>query len=374
MTDTLSGNDSLQGMSTLNFTIQNDLKQLSDQDAVTHLTKLKDMLGSMVDLISKKLPVEVGGNNQALLQYMARLRSSLDLVLLRNIIEAKSINGDIKQDCAIDPSESGYPVIMRDMYVLEQDKATVQQQLAALPSAKQIVERADYLLRRKLYPSDMMLAMHKRLYLERLAALDIPVTRRLHELEVVKRAGEKFKLIQNVEVLDPYNNIPHFYTLYLDVPEKSIRKKEWQAELAQTVAKTLEGMVGLELQELAEAVDAIEGVQVRAVERYDLGPFFTKFTNNNEAIAALIQDKDHAILCYQRMFVTCIEEQEVTGIGKKWDAWKSGDRHIGVFSDVVASPRYMLMPHVLIPEVHNHKLDLGKAMIYGIDTRGDILG
>jgi hypothetical protein len=358
---------------TLDLTISNDLKKLTDNDAYQHINNLKNMLGLMSRLMVEKMP-EVGGQNEKLQQYIQRLQTGLDLILLRDKIEALGANADIKQECGIDPSESGYPVVMRDFYMLEQEKPSAQEQLAALPSKQDLVGRAEYVLCRGIWPKDNIVDYVKRDYFEKLIATDIPVLMRLLPLEVVKQTDDgKFKLKQYVEMLDKYNNLPHFYTFYLEVPEQSIKKPEWQQELFQIIPQTIEGIIGNELPTLARKVEDIEGVQVKIIERFDLGPFYTKFTENSPVISELIQGRDYSLLGYSRSFIQRIGETERTGMGEKWKATWSGDRLIGDFSPAVDSPLYMLMPFILIQEATNRKLNLGNVQMYGIDNKGDIL-
>ncbi len=351
---------------------QQNLKTLKPDEARVHLDLLYKMLDKTFQIFVKKLPNE-GGNNPDFLNYLQKISSMLEAFVLKNRLEAARPNSDIHLSCTIDPSDSGFPVVVRDFKFLTSDKNQVEQELAKLPEDEKLVDDALFVLFRGLFPKDVVLKKMTRNYYELLSHLTLAEPLKIYEVNHIKEEQDAHYCTQSFERLDDHSNIPRFYTLYLRIPSKTYPKPEWQPEIKQAIETGLSTVTNLELGYLAKKIEEIEGVQLECLERFDIGPFYSQYTNNGETVNALLESEKDCIMMFSKSMVVRTGEEERTGIREKFLGWWSGDEHIGHFSPAINSPQYILMPHRLIQKVHNLKLTLKEhTKMYGITSTGEL--
>ncbi|MCP4397257.1 MAG: hypothetical protein GY801_08170 [bacterium] len=351
---------------------QSNFKTLQPDEAFAHLSMLAKMLTLSYQLVSKRLPKD-GGTNPDLLNYLKKLQDTLEATVMKHHLDADKPNSDIRLSCTIDPSDSGFPVVVRDFKFLNSDKEQAEDKLQALPDDAKLVDDALYLLFRGHLPRDVILQKLTRNYYEMLQRLSMPQTLGIYPLTYLQEEENFHYCTQSFERLDDHSNIPRFYTLYLRIPSKSYNKPEWREELKQAITNGLSTVTDLELRYLAEKVEAIVGVQLEYLERFDVGPFYSLFTDNGKAVGALIDSEEDYIMMYSKSSVIRTGQAEREKLRERFVGWISGDEHAGQFSPVINSPQYILMPHRLIQKVHNLNISLKEhTKMYGVTSEGEM--
>ncbi len=350
---------------------QKNFKTLTPDEARVHLDLFSTMLGMTFQIFVKKLPTE-GGNNPDFLNYLKKISSTLEAFVLKNRLESAKSNSAIHLSCTIDPSDSGFPVVVRDFKFLNTDKAHVEEELRKVPGNDKLVDDALFILFRGLFPKNVILQKLTRSYYESLAKLTMPEPLKIYPVTHIKEESEFHYCTQSFERLDDHSNIPRFYTLYLRIPSKTYPKPEWKDEINQAIETGLSTITNLELGYLAKKIEDLEGVQLECLERFDIGPFYSLYTENSQTVATLIESERDCIMMFSKSMVVRTGEEERNGIRERFMGWWSGDEHVGHFSPAINSPQYILMPHRLIQKVHNLNISLKEhTKMYGVTSTGE---
>ncbi len=239
MNGLISGKATISKLS-VSLDSQENFKDLSDHETKIHLKTLSSMLGLLARTIYEKIP-EVGRENVGLENYILSTASSLDAIVKKQEIETmKSEGTQIK--CIIDPTDSGFPIVVRDFKYLEIDKRDAHIRLKNLPDDSSLIDNAEYHLFRASYPTSIIQQKLERNYYTSLQSLDIPAelkTYTAREVNTEKNGHLLFK--KSFEKLDGHNNVPKFYTLYFTVTgdfaryfaltENTENPIGWQADL-----------------------------------------------------------------------------------------------------------------------------------------------
>jgi hypothetical protein len=333
------------------------------------------MLGKMSTFISR-MPDGSMADRDGLQEYLLRLGKTMNAFILRDKVNAlQGAVAQLQPEMAIDPENSGFPISIRDMLYIRKDKENIEQRLEAIPEDDDLIQTAIFSIYNRTFPTEVIKQKLEKKYLSMLSGIDIPAQLSLGENLYVKedKGGNIFKKV--VERYDD-GNIPRYYTIFFKVPTKSLKSIEWRPELEAVITNSLSGATSHELPFMAEKIEKIEGVQLKMIERVDIGPFYNKFTNNKEDMVKLLEDATDAegVLSFTKYYIARTNNADipVTGLANKWNAMFTGDDVIGQFDPVIASPPYMIMPFRLAQKVKSQKLILGEqAQIYGITTSGD---
>ena len=351
---------------------QQNFKTLNSADARAHLTMLAQMLRLMFQTITKKLPKD-GGNNIDYLNYLKKLIATIEVIVTKHQLEAARPNSDVQLSCTIDPTDSGFPIAVRDFTFLNNDKQQAVEQLERLPGDEKLVEDALYLIFRGLFPKDVVQQKLARNYYDTLSRLELPQTLQIHPYTHIKQDEAMNFCTVSFERLDEHHNLPRFYTLYLRIPSKSYLREEWQIELEEAIRTGISTVSNLELTTLAEKIEAIFGVQLEYLERFDVGPFYSKYTENGAAVTSLIEADDDCLMMFSKASVVRMGEEGHAGLKDKFLGWRTGDENVGQFSPAINSPQYILMPHRLIQKVHNLNITLkDHTKMFGVTSKGEI--
>jgi len=330
-----------------------------------------DLLANMLTVISKVIPRKLphdGGNNPEFLQYLKKFSATLRVFTLKHTLESMKPSSDIRLSCTIDPSDSGFPIFIRDFKFLTTDKENAVAELEKLPGDERLVDDALFLLFRGLFPKDVILQKFTRSYYETLKKLALPETLKVYSVRDIKAEDEMHYCKRSWERLDDHHNLPRFYTAYLKIPSKTYPKSGWKREIEQAIAEGLSTVANLELGYLAQKIDDLEGVQLEYLERFDIGPFYSRYTENGETVRTLIEAEGDAILMFSKAMVVRTGQEERAGVSEWLKSWLSGDEYVGKFSPAIESPQYILMPHRLIQKVYNLNLVLKEhTQMFGIE-------
>ena len=358
---------------TLDMRVNQKNFQILEPDAArVHIDRLAFMLTMVSDVMQKRLPQD-GGSNDDLQIFLEKVRDTLDAFVLKNRLEAMKANSDIRLSCTIDPSDSGFPIFVRDFKFLSTDKHNALKELSRLPDDVHLVDDALFLLFRGHFPKDVVFRKLARNYYTSLQGLDIPETLSIAPAVHIKHEDRMHYCKKSFERLDDHHNLPRFYTAYLKIPEKTYPKPEWQPAVDAAINEGFSTITALELGYLAPRIEEIEGVQLEYLERFDIGPFYSVHTDNGEAVKSLIQSPDDCIMMFNKSTVVRTGQEERAGLTERLKGWRSGDTHLGAFSPPIQSPQYVLMPHRLIQKVHNLDITLKEhARMFGVTPEGEI--
>lgn len=351
---------------------QQNFKILSPDEARVHLDRLAFMLTMTAKVMMKRLPDD-GGNNLELQTFLRKLSDMLETFVLKNRLEAMKPNSDIRLSCTIDPSDSGFPVIVRDFRFLLTDQEHAEEELQKLPEDQRLVDDALFLLFRGHFPKETVLQKLARNYYTTLHDVIMPERLKILPVTHVKEQDRVHYCTKSFERLDDHSNLPRFYTTYLKVPSKTYPKTEWEPEIDKAISEGLSTVTALELKYLAQKIEVIEGVQLEYLERFDIAPFYSRHTENSDTVQALLESEDDCIMMFSKSMVVRTGEETRAGLGERLKGWRSGDTHLGEFSPAIESPQYILMPHRLIQKVHNLDIKLKEhTKMFGVTNVGEI--
>ncbi len=347
------------------------LKKLAYADGQAHLQSLGRMLQAMSQLVYDK----IHEGDERLRDYFIRLSDSAQLLAMRHQLGEQSSNKDVTMELNIHPVESGYPVFVRDTYLLNRDKQRGVSQLEGLPNDQQLVHDALFHLFRGFFPHEIVMQKLTRDYLLKLVATDLPAELRSHDSMHVNEEGGKHFYKKPIERFDDHDNLPRLYNAYFTSQSGALSNPEETPQLEQAIQGVLSGGTSeVELRLLAQAIENIPELSLQFVERYDLGPFYNRFTDNPEPIKTLLEqgNENDAVLMLKKFQVVRSGEQTRQGL-RHWVDKIAGKTNHGVFSPVILRAQYALMPHRLIQKVHSMDLDLKNTRMYGITSDGGLV-
>ena len=357
----------------MDLEITNNYKPLSSKEAHTHLLSLENMLTKLSRFMYDNINDKELRNNAAMQHYMIRLGDTLNAVVLKNESQSIGDNADVQQNIVIDPSSSGFPLFARDITLLYNDQQEADKRLAAIPNNSELVEAAINSSFHKVFPNKQIQQMLEHNYYSKLKEVDLPRPLEVYDSVFVKETKTGVIYKRSIEKLDDSYNLPRFYTIYFEVPKLSTSNGTLSEELKNCIVNDgLQTVVSHELPYLTNRLEAIDGIQMQLVQRFDLGPFYNVFTENSEEIKAILEGAlpTDGIISFTKNYVTRVSEVPVTGFKNKWKASFSGDAAIGVFSDVL-SKTYMIMPNKLVQKAVKQGINLGNIELIGITKEGD---
>ena len=360
----------------VNLEIGENFATLDEKCTQTHLATLSKMLRFLPRLVYDQMP-DAGGGNPYLQEYMLRVANTIDALATKNRLEVAMLDEAVRSYCAIDPTESGFPVIVRDFHLLENDKEKAAEMLKSLPTDEKLVRDALFTLFRGVYPEDVVLRKLQRDYFQMLKDTELAEPLKSYAEVYVKKTGTAHFLKKSLERLDENNNLPRFYTVYFNVTPHIYNSADWRNELESRIISGLSSVSAYELPTMAKKIEDIDGITLQMLERFDIGPFYNKNTTNPEAIDTLLDQahESNGILAFRRYFVQRMDETAKQGLIKRFKGYISGDMYSGIFSPVIQSPKFMLMPQRLIQRAYNLSPDFkDEVKLFGITAGGDFLG
>ena len=351
----------------------NNYKTLSAQAALTHLTGLHQMLRNMVALVNQQVLPRFAATTElsAFIDMLAIIVRSMQLRLERNLYLKKD---DL--DVSIDPSDSGFPLFVRDLHFLNKQREKALQLLPGLPDNTQLVEDAIFSIFRGVLPTDIIdLKMQQSLY------RSLILLPKLEELRIQKPLSlgrsndfEFFRLC--LERLEENHNLPRFYTLQFRVTKPTQLDERLLVELHDAVRGSFTVTVARELVTMARLVEEINGIQLDSIQRVDIGPYYNQFTQNEAPVSALLEHglTEDSVFYFRVNNVQRVSHQKLKGVSNWFRALATGDWHRGAFSPVLASPRYIVLPHRLIQKAHHHDIRLdAHVKMFGLDAKGELI-
>jgi hypothetical protein len=355
------------------LTVQKEpFKTLDASQAHHHLWQLGKALDLLTRMITEKLP-SPEAEDQAMMRHLTKLTHTIKALSAKSKIDDLQSSGASSSANTIHPADSGFPVFYRELSSLRNDKQDATARLSELPSDNELVDAALFKLFRDQYPAEEIQRKFLRNYYGALQRGELPMQLQFHVEKVPNRksSGTMYKI--SVERLDDMGDIPLFYSAYLRIPDSFV-EVDWKNRLEEAIRMGMGTVRTLELPYLARLIEKVPGVILDMIERYTIGPFYNRHTDNTKAIAELIQNEDDFILMFQKSTVLRADDKKHRGVWDLISGLFTGDRSEGVFTPALQSPRYVLLPHRMIQKVHNHDISLGgNIKMYGYLKEGGLL-
>ncbi|MDH5327829.1 MAG: hypothetical protein OEZ68_18220 [Gammaproteobacteria bacterium] len=360
---------SVAGRSTMSSIKGKNFKTLEMDDGLLHLNELKSMLAHMWMLFQQD--VIQSFNNRAQLQDFLKILLDVTDILRTRMQRDKFLDRE-SIDLSIDPTESGFPLFVRDLHFLNKERKSALSNGNENVSNKRLVDDALFSIFRGVFPADIVEAkMTKNI---------VTGLRNIPELSSI-RFGEPVQLgheednhfVVCVQRLEENFNTPRFYAVHFKFPSASPDGSTLFSELREAFLKCTNLSIDRELDYMAETIEDILGIQVHLIQRIDVGPFYNRFTENPDAVQELLSkgaDTD-SIMTFKMYSVHRIGESSNK---KNWiKAWLSGDRHLGHFSKTLVTPTFMILPHRLIQKAHYHNIKIDRHVkMFGLSDRGGL--
>ena len=333
---------------TVDMSIQDNFREVPSELVHNHFEGLRNKITGLTNVwqfAARKHPDQFT-NSLKLLEFAKCISDTVDLLMLQHDVRQASSNQDISYKTIIDPSDSGFPLIHRDVMLLEQDQGQSQNIIQSAPSDSAIVEDISYAILRGMLPTRSVDRFRLKKYHEKLHATRLPKEVRMSEFQETP-ADEIVRARQYVERWDKNSNLPRFYTFNL-----AINPKNNSTQLVQDIQGTIEHNLtipSMELHQLAMAVGQLDGVTCQQIQRVDIGPFYNSNTQNPQVIDDILKDRPESI----------IETRSYTifhrGTERLQSVWNRPIMQLrrkakSFYTEVIASPRHILMPHTLMQE------------------------
>lgn len=278
---------------------------------------------------------------------------------------------------AIDPTDSGWPLFIRDFHFLNNEREKViANKEAEIISDQRLVDDAIFSLFRGVFPLDVIdTKMTKTINLK---LKKLPNLEELHFLEAdfVQEIKGLFYYRICVQRLEENYNIPRFYTIHIKVFNSLQDMPELMPAFKRAFKAGISTPVSLELKHIAEQIEAIDGICVEMIQRVDIGPYYSRFSMNESTIKELLEqgEPEDGIFSFKLFTIQRMKEFKVSGMVNSFKAYLSGDWFRGEFSKTLVSPTYYILPHRLIQKVHHLDLKLDThAKMFGVNPKGELV-
>ncbi len=356
----------------IDLTVQtNNFKLLKSNISMDHFEMLEMHLGLLTELISEKLSPRIRDSCE-LCEYIRDIEGSLDAYILKNRIESMTPNSDISISCSIDPSDSGFPILFRDFHFLGKDKEKASGEQRPFREDNRMIDDALFSIFRGVYPEDVILEKLHKAYCRKLLDIELPVEFKMYPEETIEEKGTLFckKFIRR---FNGDENLPQFYILYFKIPAKEYagNKTQWKERLDEAILAGISTIKDLELPYMAKNIEAIEKIRLEMIDRFDIGPFYNRHTENDEPMHRLFEDGEErdAILMFRKFSTQRIGEKRNKGLINWFRKQKTG-----FFSPAIASPLYALMPHRLIQKIYHKDIRLADNLkMHGLTKEGELI-
>lgn len=349
---------------------QNNFQKLAPDEASEHLTGLVAYLKHMVLLISDEEKTDFADSG-TLLVFLREIRTTLELFILKNRIAGLSDSSESGLSCSIDPSDSGFPIFVRDFRFLANDKTRAKKELKGCKPDDVLVENALYDIFKGIYPSTVILEKLKKNYYDKLRTVDIADEVIQYTAEK-KEDGNDYFIKEIICRMNGDDNLPQLYTIYFKITAETNKKnKTWLQRFDNAISTGLTTVKDLELSYLAKQLDQIKEIDLQLIERYTIGPFYSRFTDMYNDFEELFDnsEKTDCILVFTRHSVNKIGEN------RKRSGLLLRKKRVGnSFSPVIESPRYTILPHRMIQKAHLETTSLPDNLkMFGITAKGDVV-
>jgi len=364
---------SVQGRELPSLAAGGNFKTLSLDEGLNHLGVLHGMLSHTASLIRQRILTRFNADDE-LAGFVSGM-ADIVAALQRRLERDSYTPADKNIDFSIDPSTSGYPLFIRDLHYLNNERRRALDLLPRFAKDEQLVEDALFSLFRGVFPRDIIELKYTRLLYESLTRL--PHLQELRWLDPVSLGVDgDFGLFRlTLGRLEENRNIPRFYCLYFRIPNQFNPDSELNRQLISAIQQGFSATVDGELKAMARHVEAINGIQLDMLQRVDIGPFYNRHTVNPEPVQCLLDagQQDDGIFCFKTFTVQRISEKKVQGWGNWFHAIRSGDWHRGEFPHVLASPTHAILPYRLIQKAHHENIKLDHHVkMYGLTATGGI--
>lgn len=332
-----------------------------DQEGIKHLYLLSDVL-------NKSKPSFADEHLDFVLHHIDTVKDTLDCLVSKHILLDDM---DKEYPLTINAVHSGYPTIT-DLFYLRDNKNKAEAALEKLPERELIIENArDFIYAGKL-PIQQQKLLMKTEYLRLLEKTDL-----FGEFSVSqprKGKGEPDQRYYSIEWygLDPNTQVPVFYKMYFTQDTCVAALEDKECPKLNTFMYTSMHISQSPLTLAYSINNTIEEICPRVINRVQLGPFFSAYTDNHEHISALFEGVENPYLLEVKI------DSAIVTSSRMMKSSKFFKRIMGRFWEkaiyVPIESTHHIMPFRLQQELldHSSTKTIGGDKTFGITDEGGL--
>jgi SH3-like domain-containing protein len=346
---------------------QNTLKTLSNEEIPVYLSSLKSRLDNLGRILQEE-------KRDYAVSFLDMMSQSAECFLYKY---HDVLQGDDKIDfpLTIDPRISGLPTV-KDFYLLEKNKNDAAAMLEQLPPRAEIID----MIRRAIFRDDSVangqnVYARSKFYTKLASSTILPSYQILSMKKVNEKNGRDYYSIEWC-CIEKGSNFPMLYRVLLTQEDRFPALQPGSNPRLETVLYQSQGGTA-NLAGFASLIDReIEEVHPKMVERYKIGPFMSKFTNNCGLFEELLSDpaagtdlEDHSML---KFTVERVVSEKVSQYGNAVDFLLRRKTEREVFGPVDSETK--LITAFRIKQKIGSKDENGfDCRVYGVTAGGEIV-
>lgn len=349
---------------------QGNVRELTQQEIPIYLASLKIRLNNLRDVVERE-------DREYAVNFVQGIKDSIECLGLKYALQ---FYGDDKIDfpLTIDPLISGLPTA-KDFYLLESNKREANSMLSQMPSREEIIDKIRKAVLRgdSVSTPQFLLAKHN-LY-SKIAASEVLSSYAIRSVKKTKeKDGRKYFAVE-WSCIERGSSFPVFYRLGLTqdsrLPELEIGSNP---RLEMVLYQTQTGVD--DISSFASFVDReIEEVHPKSIERYIVGPFMNKFTQNAGGFSNILNgEEDSSVL---KFTVERAISVDVNQYGNLWDAIRGRKTEREVFGPVDSETElitaFRLKQKMIGVDGNNKPCNIDEkgvpCKIYGVTNSGEIV-
>ncbi len=343
-----------------------ELKILEDETAVEYLRRLNTRLGNLSAVLARE-------GNEFVEPYLEIVQNTMKGLMLKH-----EINGQDKIDFSLTISaiDSGFPT-EKDIYLLEKNQEEAKATLQFLPERDEIID----LIRKAIFRNgsvangQTMLRRHN--FYSFLDSARLLRDYHLDEAKLVKDHEQRRYYTLEWACVETGSRLPVLYRMYLTQDSRFCRlEKRRNLGLETIIFQTQMGFI--DLSTFARTVDnEIEEVHPKLVEKYTIGPYYDKETNNSHEMQAILEKAGNPSIL--KFTVEKVLSERVSKYGGESILERifnclfriKTEREVYGPTD---SETKMIVPFRLKQELRNRDEYGNACQVYGVTMEGNIVG
>jgi len=339
---------------------EENIKTLSSSEIASHLSGLETRLSNLSTILTDQ-------KDDFVVPYIDIIKNSIYGILLKHQMTG---NARIDSSFSMIPKESGYPG-MSDFFLLEKNQQEARGVLDSMHNKDKIIE----MIRRSVFdgrPVDnLQLLLRRHKFYSAICDANLLKSLHLNELKdlgVDEATGREWYSLE-WSCLERGVNVPVLYRMSFTQDKVSDGPG---SKLQSFVYLTRSGIP--DVRSFASLVDReVVDVHPKLVERYVIGPFYDRFTDNSPQINEILNGSEDSSILKFTVEKVASNPKRLKHYGTFWDRLFGRKTEIEVF-DPALSETNMIVPFRLKQKLGNCDEYGNPCKVYGITNGGDIIG
>ncbi len=341
---------------------QGSFKVIVGDDAPLYLGRLNARLDQLSTLLARE-------DDNVALPFMQALIRSVELLGLKHQVQGED---KVDFDLTISAKDSGLPT-ERDLYSLRKNREEATQTLKSLPARKEVISRLRKAILHGIREEPYQNQLRRLNFFKELAGTDFTFAGyHFSAPQALEDEGERRKYNVTWFCIERGTKLPVFYRMCLDQDRSAAPlEKGRNARLETVIYQTVMGP--LDIGAFARAVDnEIAEVHPKLVEKYTVGPFYDRLTENSGEMSELLKADDEGTAL--KFSISRVVSERVTQYGGAWYDYLLGRKtEREVFSRVFCKEG-MIVPFRAVQNMKGKDEYRNPCKIYGVTKGGEIIG